>query len=401
MMIPLHGTVQHYDWGGYDFIPQWLQVANPEKQPWAEYWLGSHPRGESRLQLDGHEVLLKDWLAEAPEHRLGAATAREFGPQLPYLFKILDVRAMLSIQCHPNREQARAGFAREEAAGIPRTAPHRNYRDPNPKPELMVALSDFWLLHGFGREADICERLREREALAPLAIELAELGLRAFYKHWMSLPQDTTDERLRALAEELLPQMRSGDLTTDHPDYWAARALQQFTPAAGRYDRGVLSIYLMNLVRLAPGQGIFQAPGILHAYLKGQNVELMANSDNVLRGGLTRKHIDIPELLRNLDFEPVAPQILKGRRGQAGEQLFELPVPDFALGHIQLRSGQDFDWKAEGLEILLVRKGAVEERETQKTFGQGSAMALPAGRPGRIRALEASALFRAYCPIGS
>lgn len=400
-MIPLHGTVQHYDWGGYDFIPRWLHASNPGPKPWAEYWMGSHPKGESYLLLNGREILLKDWLAEAPAQRLGADIVRQFGPQLPYLFKVLDVRQMLSIQCHPDREQARAGFAREEAAGIPRTAPHRNYRDPNAKPELMVALSDFWLLHGFSSEADILRRLNEREALAPLAIELQDMGLRTFYAHWMTLPQSRIDYRLSRLAETLLPRLQSGDLTKSRPDYWAARALQQFSPPEGRYDRGVLSIYLMNLLRLAPGQGIFQAAGVLHAYLEGQNVELMANSDNVLRGGLTRKHIDIPELLHTLVFDPIRPHILEGRPGRSGEQLYELPVPDFALGHIRLRQGQVYPWKTNGLEILLLLKGKVEEAETGKSFVQGSTLALPAGTSGQIRARHPSELFRAYCPIGS
>jgi len=400
-ILPLKGTVQHYDWGGNEFIPRWLNASNPERRPWAEYWMGSHPKGESSLWLNSRQVLLKDWLAEAPAERLGADVVEQFGPQLPYLFKILDVRQMLSIQCHPNREQAQAGFAREEAAGIPRNAPHRNYRDPNPKSELMVALSPFWLLHGFQDETTSFRSLQNHVVLDELAARFREQGLRRFYKYWMNLPQVRIDKWLSPLAETLGPLWKSGELSKDQPDYWAAKALSQFRPAEGHFDRGVLSVYLMNLVKLAPGQGIFQAAGILHAYLEGQNVELMANSDNVFRGGLTRKHIDIPELLKTLKFEPLMPQRLIGRKGPQGEVLFELPVPEFALGHIELSPGQEYEWRSQALEILLLLEGEVTEVETQKTYSSGNAFVLPAGKIGSLRAQKPTRLFRAYCPIES
>ena len=260
----------------------------------------------SRLRA-GREPLDK-LIAEAPEAILGQAANAHFGGRLPYLFKILDVHKMLSIQAHPTLAQARRGFARENAEGISLEASSRNYKDDNHKPEIGVALTEFWMLHGFRPLEQIAEtfgqysragcadaRLSPAAGCRPATIMRPAAGLlRELYSNVMTMPQEQVDSLLNALLSRLQAKPPSDK---DSADYWALRAAENFPLPGGHRDRGIFSVYLLNLVHLRPGQGTFQPAGVLHAYLEGVNVELMANSDNVLRGGLTTKHVDVPELL--------------------------------------------------------------------------------------------------------
>lgn len=394
-IFALSPVVQHYQWGGYRYIPALLGIENQEHLPYAELWMGAHPRGAARIRYRDRAVSLPDWLAEAPLERLGPAAVDAFGPHLPFLFKVLDVRQMLSIQAHPDKRQAEAGFRRENEEGIPLDAPHRNFKDPNHKPEVMAALSDFWLLHGFRPPDDIRRTLEPIPELRPLLSLFAGDDLRALYAHLMRLPQSQVDEILHPLRARLYahaPADRS------HPDFWAARAFRQFDSAEGHSDRGIFSIYLFNLVHLQPGQGIYQAAGIPHAYLEGVNVELMANSDNVFRGGLTAKHIDIDQLMSHLLFTPVVPEVIAGARTSDLEYRYPTPAPDFELSHIDLTAGAPYTHgPARGPEILINLEGEIRVNG-RESLGRGTCLFVPHGARYQLSAPQRARLFKAALP---
>ena len=393
-MYKLKGKVQHYDWGGTDFIPALLSINNPSKKPFAEYWLGAHHQAPGQIILpNGEEESLADFIARDPKKVLGKKIAEQFGG-LPYLLKVLDVKKMLSIQVHPSKAEAEKGFARENEAGVDPKAPGRNYRDDNHKPEVMVALSDFWLLHGFRHKdamLEILDRVGELNALTPVFENRGYAGL---YKYVMELPQAGVEKLLNPLAQRTISMYQSGKLSKDNPDFWAARALE-----AGVGDRGVFSIYFFNLVHLSPGQAIFQDAGIPHAYLEGQNVELMSNSDNVLRGGLTTKHIDVTELLKHVIFEGIEPEILNGEKADDADD-FNFPVPDFKITRYHNPKKHAFHNKSKTLEIVLVIEGGVNMKSESEHIGleKGEALVLTAGESVEFLLEPNALIFKASAP---
>lgn len=394
-LIPLEGVVQDYAWGGYHFIPELKGEKNTEEQPQAELWMGAHNRGPARLQLNGHSQQLDEWIATDPEHILGAVTAERFQNTLPFLFKILDVRKMLSIQAHPTKTAAVAGFKRENERGVPLTARHRNYKDDNHKPEIMVALTDFWLLHGFRTAEDIATVLEEVPEFNSFRSVYTEKGIRGLYRHLMEMSQDEVDRTLAPMAARLEADLSAEVLERSQPEYWAAQAFRDYT-RDGHYDRGVFSIFLFNLVHLNIGEGIFQDANIPHAYLEGVNVELMANSDNVFRGGLTAKHVDVPELMQHLSFEPVIPQPLQGEEGAEHEKIFKTPAPDFELSRIQLAPGASFQKEQQGPAIFIVLSGKIDSEVGR--FGKGDIWFSPHGAQVHFSGLEDAVIFKAGVP---
>ncbi|MEM7573522.1 MAG: mannose-6-phosphate isomerase, class I [Bacteroidota bacterium] len=382
--LALSGIVQDYAWGGFDFIADLTGQKKEENLPWAELWLGAHPKGPA-LTTAGS---LDEVIAARPAEVLSPAIAQDYDNTLPFLFKVLDVRQMLSIQAHPTKSVAEAGFLREEAAGIARTAPNRSYRDRNHKPELGVALTDFYLLHGFRSVAAIKASLLAETAWQGLLPILEQSGIKGLYQTVMEASQEQVNTWLKPLAERLLPQT---ELSKTQAGFWARRAFQQYS-RAGDHDRGVFSIYWFNLVKLSPGQGIFQAAGIPHAYLEGCCIELMANSDNVLRGGLTVKHIDVPELMEQLDFSPVEPQLLELTNGESSWQSYDTPAPDFNLAFAALNPGKQTKLPA-GPAILLLLEGEITIGELRLTSGE--ACWLPYGHNGKISASKKSQLYLA------
>jgi mannose-6-phosphate isomerase len=374
-VLRLQGGVQHYDWGGHDFIPRLLGVANPDRRPFAELWIGAHPKAPSMAETADGAVFLDKLIAETPDAILGSAAAKLFDGRLPYLFKVLDIAKMLSIQAHPTRAQAKEGFARENEAGIGVRADARNYKDDNHKPEIGIALSESWLLHGFRPLEQIGDTLRTvpelRSIMPHFAERLAQAGqnararhelLRESYGSLMTLPQDRGDVLAASLLARLKEKMQASSKHSapkDSPDYWAVRAAEHFPLAGGHYDRGIFSVYLLNLVHLQPGQGTFQPAGVLHAYLEGVSVELMANSDNVLRGGLTSKHVDVPELLRVLTFESGAPQVLDGEAVNQAERVYRTPAEEFELSRIDIKRGHEYaGHAAQGPDSILLLEGS-------------------------------------------
>lgn len=369
-LFKLTGSVQHYDWGGFNFIPDLLGQPHPSSKPCAELWLGAHPGGVAIVDAPSGAIPLPQFIAACPDQILGKAVAARFQNSLPYLLKILDARKMLSIQAHPTIAQAQVEFAAEEARGIPLGAPNRNYKDKNHKPEVHVALTDFWMLHGFRPMEEIAASLRdvpELRALMPdFSARLVSAGndaaarsvlLRDLYARATQMPQTEVDTILNPLIQRL---ENHEPTNKDTPDFWAARAAREFPLPKGHRDRGIFSIYLLNLVRLQPGESTYQSAGTLHAYLEGVNVELMANSDNVLRGGLTPKNIDVAELMRVVLFEEGKAEVTRGQDAGQGETVFSTPAEEFELSRIVCipQSIHSVTHRT-GPDILIVLEGEV------------------------------------------
>jgi mannose-6-phosphate isomerase len=319
VVFPVDGVIRPYAWGSPTAIPELLGI-EATGRPAAELWLGAHPDDPSGAQ----GTTLDKLIAASPEALLGAAVLDRFGPQLPFLLKVLAAETALSIQVHPDRAQARAGFAAEDAAGVPRGAPNRNYKDTNHKPELLCALTEFDALCGF-RPVARTLALLDALGLGSYRDQLAGEGLRATFTALLSLADPTP---LVEAVVAALPRLAG----TEWADLGTA-----LTRVAGDFpgDVGLAVALLLNHVRLAPGEAIYLAAGSVHAYLHGVGVEILANSDNVLRCGLTGKHIDVPELLRITDFAELAQPRCPDDGSEFGPD-FTVPVPDFALAGVDL-----------------------------------------------------------------
>ena len=391
----LQGTVQHYSWGGTTFLPKLLSMENPNHKPFAEYWLGIHASGPSSIEVNQQSVLLSDAIATDPKAALSEPVYSHFGG-LPYLFKVLDVKDMLSIQVHPTKEYAKVAFEKEEASGTALNAPNRNYKDTNHKPEIMLAMSEFWLLHGFKSEAKILETLEniaEFQVLVPL---YKSEGIKGLYQFLMEMEQAQVDSLLSTVVKRALRNKQEGKINRTAPDWWVAK-LYENTAGILPIDKGVFSIYLFNIVCVMPGQGIFQDAGVPHAYLEGQNVELMANSDNVLRGGLTPKHIDVEELIHNIKFESIEPVIIEGTKPCMGESVYPAPVQDFGIASITLDGSNSYSNEAESLDMFLVVEGGcvVNNQLSVKT---GEAFVVFPGNKLNIHASGKTLIYRAFVP---
>ena len=348
----LRNTVQTYAWGSVTAIPELLGVENPDGKPQAELWMGSHPSAPSRVVRAAGETTLDAVIADDPVGELGATVAERFGGRLPFLLKVLAAQKALSIQLHPDREQAQAGFAAEEARGVPRNARERVYVDDWPKPEVLCALTPFEVLAG----------LRPAAQAADVLDGLGVAELNDLVHALRSAPEAATVGRALATLLGWPEESRAG--LVDHVLEGAANAAARggeykaAYEAVGRIagdhpgDIGLVCSLLMNHAVVEPGQALFMAAGGVHAYIRGTGVELMANSDNVIRAGLTPKHIDIPELVRVL--EPAVPvPILAARRTGPGVEEFDTPVPEFRLRRL-IPDGASLDVPASGLPRILL-----------------------------------------------
>ncbi|MGO9412807.1 MAG: mannose-6-phosphate isomerase, class I [Spirochaetia bacterium] len=412
--VLLECPVQHYAWGGYDFIPSLLGERNPGRIPCAELWIGAHPLAPSSAAVDGAKVRLDRLLSGAPE-ALGDRDAARFRGKLPFLMKVLDARIMLSIQAHPSREQAATGFGRENAAGVPLQAPERFYKDDNHKPEAHVALTEFWMLHGFRPLEEIgmiLEGIPELGAAMPdFTTRLRSAGrqpeererlLRELYSAVMTMAQDRVDDLLSPLLSRLTARDGTRTMDKDTPDFWAMRAARELPLPGGHRDRGIFSIYLLNLLHLHPGQGTYQPAGTLHAYLEGTNIEVMASSDNVLRGGLTPKSVEVGELLRTVSYADGRPPVLTGREISPGVRAYETAAEEFVLDRIDLAANAPLRVGAEhGVECFITVEGSARLgcARRELTMDRGTAAMVPAGTPYDVRATAAGALlFRSRIP---
>ena len=388
MIYKLTGSLQNYVWGGHQYIPQLLNIPAEENQYYAEWWLGAHHSAPSSIEVDGKHVLLTEFLQKNPT-ALGVQSRASFGDELPYLLKILDVAQPLSIQLHPTKTQAEIGFAEENAKDIELKAPTRTYKDNNHKPEMMIALSDFWLLHGFKNKSDIVKTLEARSSLAPLAKKLHKQDLHAFYADIMQAEQAQLHQWLSPilLANQAAYEANSLDLT--NPDYWVLYTIDAMNISLDKLDAGLICFYLFNIVHLKKDEGIYQDAGIPHAYLRGQNIELMACSDNVIRGGLTPKYVDIPELLKIVDCREVAPKISPSAPQDARIFTYATPAQDFALLNIQYECGETHHLKAQSASILLVMNGQLNlcSEMTVLSLKQGEAAFITAGSVYEVEGL--------------
>jgi phosphomannomutase len=391
----LEPTVQHYAWGDARFIPRLLGRENPEGLPFAELWMGAHP--DSPARVDG--MTLRELIVSDPESILGTDAARTFGGELPFLIKVLSAGRPLSVQAHPEEEQARAGYAREEAAGVPLGAPHRSYKDPNGKPELVVALTDFYALVGFRPLEEIHSVLEEVPELHRLArnYEPNERGIRDLFQKWMTLPQSEIDAILGPIVDRL--KRRSFD--RDRREFWMVHCDGLFA-RDGHHDRGVLSALFLNLVHLRWGEGVHLSPGVLHAYLEGSGIEVMASSNNVLRGGLTDKHIDVEELARILVFAGKKPEILRPERASGNESVYPASAKEFELSVIEVSPERPYHGEESfGAEILLVLDGELQavSGEEARTLGRGQSVFVSHATPYRIQGH--GTLYKAAVPYRS
>ncbi|MFF0964101.1 mannose-6-phosphate isomerase, class I [Streptomyces sp. NPDC003703] len=379
-MDRLDNTVRPYAWGSTTAIPHLLGV-EPSGEPQAEMWMGAHPGAPSRT---GRGTLAAVIDAD-PERELGAEAVARFGPRLPFLLKLLAAGAPLSLQVHPDLDQAREGYADEERRGVPADAPQRNYKDANHKPELICALTEFDGLCGFRAPAEAAALLAalDVDSLKPYVDLLRARPEEAALREVLTaiLTADPA-ETARTVGEAATACARLGG---DHAPY---AGIAHHYPG----DPGVLAAMLLNHVRLQPGEALFLGAGIPHAYLNGLGVEIMANSDNVLRCGLTPKHVDVPELLRIVRFEAADPGVLRPEAAPDGEEVYETPIDEFRLSRYVLPEGAPaHDLTLATPQILLCTAGSVRAGEEELTPGQS--VFVPAGEKAEVSGT--GTLFRA------
>ncbi|MFD6240683.1 mannose-6-phosphate isomerase, class I [Streptomyces diastaticus] len=372
----LQNTVRPYAWGSVTAIPH-LTGTEPTGEPQAELWMGAHPGAPSLVDRGEGPRSLADLIAADPERELGPAVTARYGPQLPFLLKLLAADSPLSVQVHPDSDQAASGYADEERRGVPRTAPERNYKDPHHKPELVCALTPFDGLCGFRAPAEAADTLAalDLDSLKPYVDLLRAHPEQAALREVLTAVLTADREEMAATVAEAAaacerlggPHATYADLARHHPG-----------------DPGVLAAMLLNQVSLQPGEALHLGAGVPHAYLRGLGVEIMAASDNVLRCGLTPKHIDVPELLRIVRFDPAVPAVLRPEASPDGEEVYDTPVQDFRLSRFVLAPGTPGrDLTLTTPQILLGTEGTPTVGEL--ALGPGQSVFVPAGEPVELR----------------
>ncbi|MCX4511232.1 MULTISPECIES: mannose-6-phosphate isomerase, class I [Streptomyces] len=379
-MDRLTNTVRPYAWGSTTLIPELLGTA-PTGEPQAEMWMGAHPGAPSQTDRGA----LNDVIAADPAGELGAPVVDAFGPRLPFLLKLLAAGAPLSLQVHPDRAQAQEGFAAEERAGIPLDAPHRNYRDDNHKPEMICALTPFDGLCGFRPPVEAAD------FIAGLGVDSLKPYVDLLHAH----PEEA------ALREVLTAVLSADPEEMAHTVGEAAAAAERlggpyaaFAGIAHHFpgDPGVIAAMLLNHVQLQPGEALFLGAGVPHAYLAGLGVEIMATSDNVLRCGLTPKHVDVPELLRVVRFEAGDPGVLRPEASPSGEELYDTPIDEFRLSrYVRSEGAAPTDVTAGTPQILLATAGRPKAGEL--ALAPGESVFVPAGE--KVELSGSGAVFRA------
>ena len=356
-MYLLENTVRPYAWGSRTAMAE-LFGREPSGEPEAELWIGAHPGAPSALAPAVGDAQTLDALIDLdPEGNLGWESVERFGPRLPFLAKVLSAGGPLSLQVHPTMDQARSGFDAEERAGLDRAAPNRNYRDASHKPEMIFALTPFEALCGFSRAAEAAGRFRTVRRLIegagapqpPLldwVVTELESGhaederIAAVFRRLIR-GDDEVIEAVRAAAAAIPPAGTDAAAGTETDGTGAeafGRELRTVAELQDLYpdDPGVLISLLLNRASLQPGEAVYLPAGNLHAYLHGTGVEVMASSDNVLRGGLTEKHVDVPELLATVDFQPIDLPLVEARFTGVGQEIYRPPFAEFQLQRLEL-----------------------------------------------------------------
>jgi mannose-6-phosphate isomerase len=375
----LENPVQRYAWGSVNGISDALGIPNPGGGPLAEVWMGAHPSAPSTAIVNGSKVGLDELIRRDPQEALGASVVDKLGSSLPFLFKVLSAGTPLSIQAHPSKRKAQLGFERENLGGIPVDASERNYRDPNHKPEMAVALTRFELICGFRPVAEIIENMRlvapgefER-ALERLERDPSRVELSVFFYGLISADERAHSQLLASASKGISAALDSGTVPAGRGEAfrWVLR-IMEFFPG----DVGAVLPLILNHVVLEPGQAAFIAPGELHAHLAGTCLEIMANSDNVIRGALTKKFVDLPELVSVLSFNPERVMPVLPSAVAPCEEAYPICVPDFEISKISVGPGRAYRRGSRGPEILLCVSGAAELRcpgEASLRLGRGEA----------------------------
>ncbi|MEW5758864.1 MAG: mannose-6-phosphate isomerase, class I [Candidatus Omnitrophota bacterium] len=395
--VRLDCPVQHYAWGqkGDDAAIARLLGKDPGDKPWAELWLGAHPNAPAVaiINVDGQDVRvpLDALIGQAQTAVIGRGS-----DGLLYLMKMLTAKQILSLQGHPNKAQAKAGFARENAAGKAIDAPDRNYKDANHKPELIMALGDFYALRGFrpvailgnmlsflghqeGRFDDLIKddvAILRNESNSP---DERKAALKRIYTTIMTMDQDIVNKICSFLETDISNRAKKQQLTKDDIDYWVLRAIEQYKQG-DNYNRGIIIMILLNLVHLKPGKAMYLPAGELHAYLEGEGVEVMVSSDNVVRGGLTPKHVDVDQLLEVLTFDAGEPEILEGEVAGV-ERIYKTPAEEFELSVITVNEENVYNAPTDhSADMLLVMDGEVSvfEGGREHKLSKGSVLLVPA-----------------------
>jgi mannose-6-phosphate isomerase len=398
----IENVLRPYAWGSTTAIAGLL--GRPASGgPEAELWVGAHPDSPSVAAADGGPLALDALIAADPEHHLGSTSVAEFGPRLPFLLKVLAAESPLSLQVHPTLEQARAGFAREEAAGMDRGSGERNFKDDNHKPEMIFALTPFEALCGFRPAAS------SRALFEHIAASMREMSLEV-PQEFLNVIRDLSEAPEHDALKAAFTRLIGGGHAVSHAVRELVAALKAGLPLApyqtelstvvslhGHYpgDPGVLISLLLNRISLAPGEAVYLPAGNVHAYLHGLGIEVMASSDNVLRGGLTPKFVDVPELLKTIEFESVGVPMLAAETSALGQELYRPPFREFQLQRIELEpGGSPVPLAQSGAAVIIVVSGSVllDSPKGDLHLGRGASAFLPAAEaPVNVHAVSGAA----------
>ncbi|WP_028862716.1 mannose-6-phosphate isomerase, class I [Psychromonas aquimarina] len=370
----MSNTIQNYDWGSKSAMQDLFAFQNKAQQAQAELWMGAHANGCSQLSVGDDLIKLSDFIAQDPMLILGEKTAHEFG-QLPYLFKVLAAEKALSVQVHPNKQQAQAGFAKEDKLEIPHNAFNRNYKDANHKPEVVFALTEYLAMNGFRNMQQIVEDFQSidipeiKPLLQAFASDLTAGGLQNFFQAMLLLEGE---HKARAVQALIVYAHNNRHL----PLFALIAELARQYPG----DIGLFSPLMLNVLTLQPGEAMFLDACTPHAYIKGTGLEIMANSDNVLRAGLTPKYIDVPELLANTLFcSKAAEELLLKPQADAGWQNYIVPAADFKLSIAD--NVEDLCVKVNSAEIIFAVDAPLRVNHgdgSTITINKGESLFIPA-----------------------
>lgn len=383
-ILPLECPIRHYDWGSRSALGR-LLGRKPSGRPEAELWMGAHPQAPSVARVGARRMALDRLIAEHPAETLGRAALDGHGATLPFLFKVLALDKPVSVQAHPTRARAVRGFEAEQSAGVPLGAPHRSYRDRGHKPEVMVALEPMVVLSGIRPLQEIEAALTAAGAgeLAALAVpagrEDAAEAIRRLLRATLTLDGAAGALLHRRLVDGAARDTAEGALLAELAEHYPG-------------DPTVIAALLLNLVELEPGEALYTPPGRLHAFVSGAGIELMANSDNVLRAGLTSKHVDADELLAASDLRPAAPERIVPRPASPAERVYPAPAEEFRLSVIDLEAGGRFTPQGPEILLLIGDRAHLRWPGGTLTLRRGDAVFVPAS----VAAYEAHGAGRLY-----
>ena len=394
----LRNPIRDYEWGSKTFISNLLGRELPAEEPQAEMWLGTNPLSPSKVKINGSEGSLLEIINQDPKQMLGHKVAVKFGNKLPFLFKVLAAASPLSLQAHPASYLAEEGFKLENEQNIPLGSPERTYKDVNHKPELICALTGFEALCGFQSIAEIVERVKYLglEEHFP-SIDRRESTSKNLKKIFLGIMSEHNDEQPKKISV-LINKISAAKARNDREILifkWITK-LAVIYP----YDMGVFAPLFLNLVKLSPGDALFIDAGVLHSYLNGCGVEIMANSDNVLRGGLTNKKVDLPQLTKTLEFSADSLMRIEPEKNN-NEIFYKSPANEFQLSKIIVIDDKDYiNRNILSAEILLCvgGEGKLTWSDDTLKISSGESVFVPQAISEYICSGDME-LFRAVVPI--